>query len=203
MVTGFEFDRGKVIEALMRSDLVVVAAPRLDDGFCLGSGAEPFHGKALVAQLAVKAFISAVLPRFARVDVGGVDGFAGEPFEDSLADEFGAIVGAQMGRRTVDADQPAKHFDDAPRTDGACHINGQAFAGELVDQRQALELLAVGATGPCERRRGTYCSVIAMHSRAAGLTISTCLCSELRLLTLQSNSCKSLLDRARLKWPAP
>src|SRR5476649_1687434 len=112
MVTGFEFDGCKVIEALMRSDMVVVAAPGFDDGLSLSSGAEPFHGKALVTQLTVKAFVSTVLPGFARVDVGGGDGFAGEPFEDGLTDEFGAVVGTQMGWCTVDADQSAKHFDD-------------------------------------------------------------------------------------------
>ena len=45
----------------------------------------------------------------------------------------------------MDAHQAAEDFDDAPGTDAAGHVDGQALVGELVDYGEALELLAIGA----------------------------------------------------------
>ncbi len=57
----------------MRTDFVVVTAPGFDhDGrFC--SASEPLERQALVAELAVEAFIGSVLPGFPGVDQRGVD----------------------------------------------------------------------------------------------------------------------------------
>lgn len=52
----------------MRSLGVIELAPAFDDDACLTQRAEPFAAKAFVAQLAVKAFAFAVLPRLARLD---------------------------------------------------------------------------------------------------------------------------------------
>ena len=38
-------------------------------------------------------------------------------------------------------DQLREHFDDPTRADRARNIDRQAFAGELIDDRQALQLL--------------------------------------------------------------
>ena len=145
MVTGFEFDGCQIFKALVGSDMVVVAAPGFYHGFGLGAGAKSFHGKALIAELTVKALVGAVLPGFARIDVRGRNGFSGEPFENGLTDEFGAIVRTQMGRCAVNADQFGKDFNDALGADRAGNIDGEAFAGELIDHGEAFNLLAIGA----------------------------------------------------------
>ena len=68
----------------------------------------------------------------------------GDPFEDRVADELRLIVRAQEERRSLRADELREHLDHALGTDRAGHVDGQALVGELVDHRQALDLLALG-----------------------------------------------------------
>lgn len=60
--------------------------------------------------------------------------------------ELGSVVGAQEGRRSVQAYQAREHFDHTARSDAAGHVDREAFPGEFVDHCQALDLLAVGAS---------------------------------------------------------
>jgi len=119
--------------------------PLLDDDLGLGACTKPFHAQALVAEFAVEAFVAAILPRLARIDVRGVDASLVQPFEHSAADELGAVVRAQVARRTVNNDQATEHLDDAAGTDAALHVDLQTLARLLVDDSQAFELLAVRA----------------------------------------------------------
>ncbi len=73
MVTRFELDRCQILQALVWTDVVVVATPGVDDPARLDAAAEPFQRQALVAELAVEALGITVLPGFAGVDQGGVD----------------------------------------------------------------------------------------------------------------------------------
>lgn len=57
-----EFGGSSVVQARVRSHLVVVAAPLLDDHARLEPGAKPLQAQALVAQAAVEALVGAVLP---------------------------------------------------------------------------------------------------------------------------------------------
>ena len=68
-----------------------------------------------------------------------------QPLEDRQADELRPVVRAQEERRAVHADEPRQHLDHALGADRAGHVDGQTLPGELVDDRQAFELLAVGA----------------------------------------------------------
>jgi len=52
----------------MRSDLIVVAAPVIDDDPGLQAVAEPFHGQAFIPEFSVKAFVGTVLPGFSWLD---------------------------------------------------------------------------------------------------------------------------------------
>ncbi len=70
------------------------------------------------------------------------------------------LVRAQVARRPVSADELGQGPDHPLGTDGACHVDRQAFPGELVDDGQAFDLLAIGAgiedevVGPHEVRVG-------------------------------------------------
>ena len=79
-----------------------------------------------------------------RVDQCCLDVLGVEPFEDRFADELRAIVGTQITRCTACADQSAQDLDHPSRADAAGDVDRQTLAGELVDQREALELLSVG-----------------------------------------------------------
>jgi hypothetical protein len=45
----------------------------------------------------------------------------------------------------VHTDQTREHVDDAPRANGARHVDRQAQVREIVDDGQALDLLPIGA----------------------------------------------------------
>ncbi len=100
----------------MRSNIVVVTAPRLDQDNGLGPAAKPFDAE-LVAQLAVEALVEAVLPRLARIDERRADVLLDEPLQNRLGDEFRPVVGAQEGRRAVH--EPGEHLDGTLRADAA------------------------------------------------------------------------------------
>jgi len=53
----------------MRPDLVEVLSPDFDHDLCFGPTVEPFQAQALVAELAIEAIGTAILPRLARLDV--------------------------------------------------------------------------------------------------------------------------------------
>ena len=125
--------------------MVVVPTPGFDHDTRFLAAPEPFEGQALVAELAVEALIGAVLPGFARIVQRRVDMRCAEPFEDRVADELRAVVGTQIPGRAVQRDQPLKNFDHAAGSDGAGDVDGQAFAGELVDDGETLDLLAARA----------------------------------------------------------
>lgn len=128
----------------MGANVVVVLAPRLDDDDRFPARSEPLDAETLVAEFAVEALVGAVLPGLARIDQRRLDVLLHDPLQDRLADELGAIVGAQEGRSATLADQTAQNLNDAPGADAASHIDRQALSGVLVDDREALELLAVG-----------------------------------------------------------
>lgn len=121
----------------MRTNVVVVTAPLLDDNAGLLAAAEPFDAQAFVPELAIEALVGAVLPRLGRVDVGGVDTGLNKPLEDRLANEFRAVVGSQGHRRPMHAHQAREDLDDPTRPDAPGHVDRQTLPGELVDDRQA------------------------------------------------------------------
>jgi len=53
-------------------------------------------------------------------------------------------MGAYEQWCSVQANESRQHLDHWLETDGPCDIDGQAFARELVDDRQALDLLTAG-----------------------------------------------------------
>src|SRR5947207_3174994 len=101
--------------------------------------------EALVPEAAVKALAHAILPGFARINVGGGDARALEPPLDPVGDEFRPIITAQILRRAPPAHQLRDDLEDALGREGARHGDAQAFLGELVDHGQALEARAIGA----------------------------------------------------------
>jgi len=135
---------GHVVQGLVRADGVVLLSPALDDHFGLSPAPEPVEGEAFVAELAVEALVGAVLPGFAGGDVGGLDALIGEPGQDGPGDELGPVVGADVLRGAVQADETRQDVDDPSRADAAGDIDGERLARELVDHGQALELAAVG-----------------------------------------------------------
>lgn len=140
-----ELERGQVRDARMRSHRVVVLPPDFDDRLGFAPGAEPLEAQALIAEAAVERFVGTVLPWLARINQRRLDVRRGQPLQDGVAYELGAVVGSKEQRRTVATHEPGQHLDYARGADAAGDVDCQALVGELVDHRQTLELLAVGA----------------------------------------------------------
>ena len=66
----------------MRSNLVEPSSEVFDQDLRIDSILEPLHRQALIAELAVEAFMQSVLPGLARVDQRGLDVLAPEPAQD-------------------------------------------------------------------------------------------------------------------------
>jgi len=81
----------------MRTYLVVVAPPRLDNDFRFGTRTKPFQAQTLIAKLAVETFRDSILPRLAGLDQCGA-----EPVR-----RLEAFTGAGR-RRTWTAEQKAQ-----------------------------------------------------------------------------------------------
>src|SRR5271169_2862672 len=127
-----ELGGSAVLRTRMRPYCIVMPTPDFDQDPSLDAVAKPLHVQALVAELAVEALVGAILPRLARIDQGGVDLDLGEPYQDSVANEFRTVVRTQKHRRTVDADEAGEHVNDPGGADASRHVDGEALAGELV-----------------------------------------------------------------------
>jgi hypothetical protein len=129
----------------MRSDLVVLTPELLDHNLRIDSISKPLHAQALVLELAVERFIIPVLPRLPRIDMRRVDVRLQQPAQYRPGDELGSIVGSQVPRATVNADQSAQYLDDPAGADAPGHVDRKALASELIDHGEALELLTISA----------------------------------------------------------
>src|SRR5205823_9719509 len=85
----------------MRADFIVMAAPALDDRLGLRPRPEPFETQALVAELAIEAFVNAILPRLAGLDQCRVDALRDDPGQERFRHELRAVVAAQEARGTT------------------------------------------------------------------------------------------------------
>ena len=57
----------------MRSDLIVLPEPNIDNDLGLFGGVEPFSVEDFFSQGAVKAFVVSIFPRAARIDLHWFD----------------------------------------------------------------------------------------------------------------------------------
>jgi len=86
----------KAVQAAVWAHRVVVVPPGFNDHGSLLSGSEPLQRQALVAQLAVEAFVGAVLPMLTRVAQGDCYSNLRNPFEDGVTDELRSVVRSQL-----------------------------------------------------------------------------------------------------------
>jgi len=71
---------------------------------------ETLDAQAFVPELAVEALINTVLPRRAQVDQRQIHILVLGPPQDGTGDELRPIVGTQVARRAVHADQLQQHL---------------------------------------------------------------------------------------------
>src|SRR5258708_19015911 len=129
----------------MGAGLGVLRPELLDHNLRIDSISKPLHTQALIAELAVERFIIPVLPGLARIDVRSVDVRLQKPTQYCPGDELRSVVGSQVLRAAVNANQFTQYLDDPAGADAPGHVDRKALARELIDHGEALELLTIGA----------------------------------------------------------
>src|SRR5687768_16027376 len=127
----------------MGPHLVVVPPPLLDADLRVDAVAEPLQRQELVAELAVERFVGAILPRLAGIDERRLNLRCSGPSQDRTRDELRSVVRTQIPWGAVQTHELRHYLDDAARADPASHVDRQTFARPFVDDRQALERLAI------------------------------------------------------------
>lgn len=112
---------------------VVFVAPVLEDGAGFGDVGEVLNVEALVSEAAVEGLDEGCFPRRAVFDVGGLGAPDAAPVPQRLGGEFGAVVHAQMRRRSPPGDEALDGGDDAVGVDAVGGVDGEGLPGELVD----------------------------------------------------------------------
>src|SRR5579862_1332585 len=113
--SSYELVRREIVEARMRSNLVVVPPPCFDDDLGFSARTKPFQAQTLVAEFAVKALRDAILPRLAGLDQCRADPLRDDPGQECLGYELGSVIASQEARCAALAHQARQHFDDAWR----------------------------------------------------------------------------------------
>jgi len=127
------------------SHLVELTSEVFDQDLRIDSVLKPLHAQALVPELAVERLVHSVQPGFSGIDIRSVDVGLRQPSQDRSRDELRPVVTAQISRCSVHAHELGEHFDDPAGADTSCHIDRQTLARVLIDDRQAFQLLAIGA----------------------------------------------------------
>src|SRR6056300_254783 len=84
--------RWSVAQSTMRSFSVVVFSPFFDQDLCLFQRVEDLAVQKFISKPCIEAFAVSVLPRRARLNVGGLGPNRFDPVPDGLSNELWAIV---------------------------------------------------------------------------------------------------------------
>jgi len=123
----------------MGSLLVVEADPVGDDDAGFGERVELLAVETLVTEAGVKGLDVTVLPRRAWGDIERANAAVGQAIPDGTGDKLGAVVGADMLRRSVGFDGLGEDGHDVVSADAAGDVVGNALLRVLVDEHQGPE----------------------------------------------------------------
>src|SRR6184192_2790837 len=123
----------------MRTDLVEIDPPLLDDPACIVEVEEPVLVEALVAKLAVEAFDVGILDWLAGADEVQLHPDPVGPGVEGLPGELWAVVHHDELRETAHSCDQRELAADAQTADRGVQDEGQHFAGEVVDHSEYAE----------------------------------------------------------------
>ena len=172
--------RRQIAERAMRPDGVVIVLPDRQHFAGMGERGEQRLVQELVAQPAVEALDEGILLRLAGRDVVPFDPRLLRPAQDRHAGELGAVVGDDHRGPAARGDDGIELARDTQPGQRRIGDQRQAFAGEIVDDRQDAEAPAVGRTrrdrksrlqrwfGPCGSAIGARVPRARLRPRAGG-----------------------------------
>ena len=92
----------------------------------------------------VKALVTPVLPRAARINEVWIDRLRSQPSRDWLCNKLWAIVTLHIGRSATLGKEPLEHLDHIGRCYRPGTGNGQALARVFIEHRQAFQPSPIG-----------------------------------------------------------
>lgn len=128
----------------MRALRVVVSPIVSDQDFSFRESREHFAVKQLITKARVKRFRIGVLPRAARFNVERGDSRLLKPFFNRMGDELRPVVRAEKARRTALCEQTVQHANNILCGQVTGDFDLQAFARELIHDRQHFQAASVG-----------------------------------------------------------
>ena len=124
--------------------MVVIMAPQGQLATGIGQGKKDFHVQALIAQPAVEALDIAVFDRLARTDEVQVHSVVIGPQIHRLTCELGSVIDGDRLRRASQSNDWVERRSDLLSAQRGIGMQGQALAGELIDDRKHPDPAAVG-----------------------------------------------------------
>src|SRR5215210_1342013 len=135
--------RRLVAQRGVRACGIVVASPIFNHDLGLLERVEDLTFEQFIAELRVEALAVAILPRAAWLDVSRLGPHSRDPLPHGFGHEFAAVIGPNMARNTAQDEQVREHIDHINCLQLPAHPDGQALAGELVDDVEHAELAPV------------------------------------------------------------
>ena len=123
----------------MGSDGIVQPPPLLDEYNCLGQCVEDLAVQELVPQLAVEAFVVAVLPGTAWLDEQRLNANPGQPPPHELGRELWPVVRTQMLGRAVMSEELGQNLEHVMGSDLSGHLDRHTLPRVLVEHGQQLQ----------------------------------------------------------------
>ena len=119
--------------------MVVGRSPLADHLLGLSKRTERFAPQAFIAKPAVEALDVAIFPGAAWFDIGSANINASEKLSNAMADEFRPVVTSDEFWNTSDRKYIHQKVDQIITREPARNLQGNAFPGVLIDQRQDLQ----------------------------------------------------------------
>lgn len=128
----------------MGTAMIVSGSPEADDSASFRDACEFFAREAFVSKPAVKALHKSVLPWASRLDVRGSDVDAAEKFSYTFANEFRAVVAADVFGSSSNRENVNKEIYQIVAREFAIYLKGNTLTSEFVYQREDLDRPPVG-----------------------------------------------------------
>ncbi len=148
----------------MRTNVIVVVAPGLDDHARFAQADEHVFVQAFIAQAAVEALDESILYGLAGLDVvpgNSVD----RPAQDRDAGQLGAVVADDDRGHPAIERQPFEFTYDAHATQRSVDYHSQAFAAEIIHDGQDAEAAAVAERVRDEVEAPALVDCVGQHHR--------------------------------------
>ena len=121
---------------MVRSDLIVLPEPNIDNDLGLFGGVEPFSVEDFFSQGAVKAFVVSIFPRAAWIDLHRFDPNLLQPVLQMRGNKLGTVVRANKRWLAMFHQQRVQCIQNIMRIHFGSHCHAERLTGVFIQNRQ-------------------------------------------------------------------